>query len=69
MTDTASEILGKECRKKKHWITIDVLDLYDERRDLKSRGGIKKKERKSNEKLTRGSKKPLNNARVDGIHI
>ena len=58
VTDTASEILGKEQRKKKHWITIGVLDLYDERRDLKSRGGIKKKERKSKEKLTRGSKKP-----------
>ena len=34
VTDAASEILGKECRKKKPWVTKDVLDLCDERRDL-----------------------------------
>ena len=37
VTDTASEILGKECRRKKPWITRDVLDLCNERRDLKKR--------------------------------
>ena len=35
MTDAASEILGKERRRKKPWVTKDVLDLCDERRDLK----------------------------------
>ena len=35
MTDAASEILGKEDRRKKPWVTKDVLDLCDERRDLK----------------------------------
>ena len=35
VTDTASEILGKECRRKKPLITRDVLDLCDEWRDLK----------------------------------
>ena len=37
VTDAASEILGKECRRKKPWVTKDVLDLCDERRDLKKR--------------------------------
>ena len=33
----ASEILGKERRRKKPWVTKDVLDLCDERRDLKKK--------------------------------
>ena len=38
MTDAASEIyLGIKSRRKKSWITKDVLDLCDERRDLKKR--------------------------------
>ena len=31
VTDAASEILGKERRRKKPWVTKDVLDLCDER--------------------------------------
>ena len=37
MTDAASEILGKERRRKKPWVTKDVLDLCDERRELKKK--------------------------------
>ena len=37
LTDAASEILGKERRRKKPWISKDVLDLCEERRDLKKR--------------------------------
>ena len=37
VTDAASEILGKKRRRKKPWITKDVLDLCDERRDLKKK--------------------------------
>ena len=37
VTDAASDILGEECRRKKPWVTIDVLDLCDERRDLKTK--------------------------------
>ena len=36
-TDTGSEILGKERRRKKPWVAKDILDLCDERRDLKKR--------------------------------
>ena len=32
-----SEIFGKECDRKKPWVTKDVLDLSDERRDLKKK--------------------------------
>ena len=37
VTDVASGILGKERRRKKPWVTKDVLDLCDERRDLKKK--------------------------------
>ena len=37
LTDAASEILGKDCRRKKPWVTKDVLNLCDDRRDLKKR--------------------------------
>ena len=34
VTDAGSEILGKERHRKKPWVTKDVLDFCDERRDL-----------------------------------
>ena len=37
VTDAASEILWKERHRKKPCVTKDVLDLCDERRDLKKR--------------------------------
>ena len=37
VTDAASEILGKERRRKKPWVIKDVLDLCDARRDLKKK--------------------------------
>ena len=37
VTDAASEILGKEHRRKKLCLTKEVLDLCDERRDLKKK--------------------------------
>ena len=37
VTDAASEILGKERHRKKPWVTKDVLDLCDGRRDLKKK--------------------------------
>ena len=51
VTDAASEILGKERRRKKPWVTKDVLDLCDERRDLK-RSDMKQKEQKNTGKQT-----------------
>ena len=37
MTDASREILEKQRRRKKLWVTKDVLDLCDERRDLKKK--------------------------------
>ena len=37
VTDAASEILAEERRRTKPWVTRDVLDLCDERRDLKKK--------------------------------
>ena len=37
VTETASEILGKHCQKKKPWITAEILDLCDNRRKLRKK--------------------------------
>ena len=37
VADAASEIRGKERRKKKLWVTKDLLDLCDERRYFKKK--------------------------------
>ena len=37
VTDAASEILGKESRRKKPWVTKNVLDICNERRYLKKK--------------------------------
>ena len=58
VTDTASEILGKECRRKKPWLTRDVLDI--ERRDLKKRRYEEeraKEYRKANKRVQKALKK------------
>ena len=35
VTDKASEILGKQRQKKKTWVTAEILDLCDKRRELR----------------------------------
>ena len=35
--ETASEILGKHRQKKKSWVTAEILDLCDKRRELKKK--------------------------------
>ena len=37
VTATASEILGKDRHRKKPWMTRDIFDLCDERRDLEKK--------------------------------
>ena len=37
VTETASEILGKHRKKKKPWVTAEILDLCDERRGLRKK--------------------------------
>ena len=58
VTDAASEILGKEYRRKKPWVTKDVLDLCDERRDLKKKrceAEGAKEYREANRRISEGS--------------
>ena len=59
VTDAASEILGKERLRKKPWVTKDVLDLCDERRDLKKRYEAEgaKKYREANRRIQKAVKK------------
>ena len=35
MTETAEEVLGRQRRRHHPWVTNDILDLCDKRRDLK----------------------------------
>ena len=35
--ETASEILGKHRQKKKPWMTAEILDLWDKRRELRKK--------------------------------
>ena len=37
MTETANEILSKHRHKKKPWITAEILDLCDKRRELRKK--------------------------------
>ena len=37
--DTAAELLGKQRRKRKLWVTPEILDLCDQKRDLKKKIG------------------------------
>ena len=37
--DTAAELLGKQRRKRKPWVTPEILDLCDQRRNLKKKRG------------------------------
>ena len=37
VTETASEILGKHRQKKKTWVTAEILDLCDKRRELRKK--------------------------------
>ena len=39
VTDTAAELLGKQRRKRRPWVTPEILDLCDQRRGLKKKRG------------------------------
>ena len=39
VTDTAAALLGKQRRKRKPWVIPEILDLCDQRRDLKKKRG------------------------------
>ena len=60
VTNAASEILGKVRRRKKPWVTKDVLDLCDDRRKLKKKryeAEGAKQYRESNKRIQKAVKK------------
>ena len=53
VAETASEIRGKHRQKKKPWVTAEILDLCDKRRELRKReqcSEIEENLRKNNSK-------------------
>ena len=53
VTETASEILGKHRQKKKPWVTAEILELCDKKRELRKKrfepeGSAKYKEMNNN---------------------
>ena len=60
VTNTASEILGKHRPVKKPWVTADLLDLCDKRRELKKKKkdaeGVRQY-RAANQEIKKGMKK------------
>ena len=60
VTDAASEILGKKRPKKTPWVIKDILDLCDERRDMKKKryeAEGAKQYREANERIQKAVKK------------
>ena len=55
VTERAGEVLGKHRQKKKHWVTPEILDLCDKRKELRKKrfeleGSEKYKEVNNNNK-------------------
>ena len=64
VTDTANEILGKHRTVKKPWVTNDVLDLCDKRRELKKKKNVTegaKEYRAINQEVKKAMKKAKEN--------
>ncbi|KAK2180178.1 hypothetical protein NP493_454g03017 [Ridgeia piscesae] len=61
VTNTASEILGKHRPVKKPWVTADLLDLCDKRRELKKKKNAEgvRQYRAANQEIKKGMKKDI----------
>ena len=68
LTDAASEIPGKEHCRKKPWFTKDVLDLCDERRDLK-KGWYEAEGAKAYREANKRIQKAVKKAKDDWIGV
>ena len=66
VTDAASEIVGKERRRKKPWVTTDLLGLCDERRDSKKKR-YEAEGAKEYREANRRNKKAMKKAKEDWI--
>ena len=63
VTETVCEILGKYCQKKKPWVTAEILDLFNERRELRKKRlepeGSEKQENEQYQKVHEEGKRKL----------
>ena len=60
VTATASQVLGKHRPTKKPWVTADILDMCDERRELKNKKGTTEganQYREANKKIRKAMRK------------
>ena len=64
--NAVSEILGKESCRKKLWVTKDVLNICDERRDLKKKG-YEAKGVKEYREANKGIQKAVKKAKEDRV--
>ena len=65
--ETAAEILGKKINKKKPWITTDIFNLCDKRRDLKSKKKSCLEAKKEYSHINKRVKKEMNSAKEKWI--
>ena len=68
VTDKAAELLGKQRRKRKSWVTPEILDLCDQRRDLKKKRGEPEgaKDYRENKRKTRTEMKMAKETWIQG---
>jgi len=58
--ETVNQMIGKHLWKKQSWVTIEILDMCDQRRELKRKKGTAEEEvqyRAGNSKIKRSMKR------------
>ena len=63
VTNAATETLGKKRSKKKPWITNDIFELCDERRELKQKKKVDNQAKAEYSKINKKIKKSMNTAK------
>jgi hypothetical protein len=63
--ETANEILGRRHEIKQPWVTTDILDLCDKRRELKNEKNKAKRTKKCNDANNERQRKKLKSKKVD----
>ena len=65
--ETAAEVLGKRRKKSKQWITNDILDLCDERRELKKTKNLNPEAREQYNAKNRNIRRQMRQAKENWI--
>ena len=67
MKDAAEEVLGRKRKKKQAWMTDEILDLCDKRRELKQRKYKSQKDAEEYSKANKEVRKGIEKAKEDWI--